>query len=31
MYENASLLPDCYDVLKKLSGSYKIYICTDYI
>lgn len=31
MYENASLLPDCYDVLKKLSGFYKIYICTDYI
>ena len=31
MYENAVLLPDCYDVLKELSKYYKIYICTDYI
>lgn len=31
MYENATLLPDCYDVLKELSKYYKIYICTDYI
>ena len=31
MYENATLLPDCYDVLKELSKHYKIYICTDYI
>ena len=31
MYENAVLLPDCYDVLKELSRHYKIYICTDYI
>ena len=31
MYENATLLPDCYDVLKELSKTYKIYICTDYI
>lgn len=31
MYENAVLLPDCYDVLKKLCKNYKIYICTDYI
>lgn len=31
LYENAELLPDCYDVLKKLSEVYKIYICTDYI
>lgn len=31
MYENATLLPDCYDTLKKLSKYYKIYICTDYI
>ena len=31
MYENAVLLPDCYDVLKELSKHYKIYICTDYI
>lgn len=31
MYENASLLPDCYNVLKELSKHYKIYICTDYI
>lgn len=31
MYANATLLPDCYDVLKELSKSYKIYICTDYI
>lgn len=31
MYENATLLPDCYDVLKELSEHYKIYICTDYI
>lgn len=31
MYENATLLPDCYDALKKLSEFYKIYICTDYI
>jgi len=31
IYENATLLPDCYDVLKKLSKYYKIYICTDYI
>lgn len=31
MYENATLLPDCYDTLKELSKHYKIYICTDYI
>lgn len=31
MYENATLLPDCYEVLKELSKHYKIYICTDYI
>ena len=31
MYENATLLPDCYEILKKLSEYYKIYICTDYI
>ncbi len=31
MYETASLLPDCYDILKELSKYYKIYICTDYI
>ncbi len=31
MYENATLLPDSYEVLKKLSKHYKIYICTDYI
>lgn len=31
MYENAILLPDCYDTLKELSKHYKIYICTDYI
>lgn len=31
MYENATLLPDCYDVLKELSSHYKIYICTHYI
>ncbi len=31
MYEDATLLPDCYEVLKKLSGKYNIYICTDYI
>lgn len=31
MYENATLLPDCYDVLKKLNEKYDIYICTDYI
>lgn len=31
MYEDASLLPDCYDVLKRLSEKYEIYICTDYI
>ncbi len=31
MYANATLLPDCYDVLKELSQHYKIYICTDYI
>lgn len=31
MYENATLLPDCYDILKELSKYYKIYICTDYI
>ena len=31
MYENATLLPDCYEVLKELSNYYKIYICTDYI
>lgn len=31
MYENATLLPDCYDVLKELSKHYDIYICTDYI
>lgn len=31
MYENATLLPDCYEVLKELSEHYKIYICTDYI
>ena len=31
MYENATLLPDCYETLKVLSKYYKIYICTDYI
>lgn len=31
LYENATLLPDCYQVLKELSNDYKIYICTDYI
>ena len=31
LYENAELLPDCYNVLKKLSNVYQIYICTDYI
>lgn len=31
MYEDAVLLPDCYDVLKKLNEKYDIYICTDYI
>lgn len=31
MYANATLLPDCYEVLKELSKLYKIYICTDYI
>lgn len=31
IYKNATLLPDCYDILKKLSNKYKIYICTDYI
>lgn len=31
MYENASLLPDCYETLKELNKHYKIYICTDYI
>lgn len=31
MYENATLLPDCYDILKELNKYYKIYICTDYI
>ena len=31
VYENASLLPDCYNVLKELNKHYKIYICTDYI
>lgn len=31
LYENATLLPDCYNVLKKLNNYYKIYICTDYI
>lgn len=31
MYENATLLPDCYEVLQELSKYYKIYICTDYI
>lgn len=31
MYANATLLPDCYNVLKELSKYYTIYICTDYI
>lgn len=31
MYEDATLLPDCYDVLKELNKHYKVYICTDYI
>lgn len=31
LYENATLLEDCYNVLKKLNKYYKIYICTDYI
>ncbi len=31
MYENATLLPDCYNVLKELNKHYKIHICTDYI
>ncbi len=31
MYEDATLLPDCYEVLKELNKHYKVYICTDYI
>ncbi len=31
MYKDATLLPDCYEVLKELSKYYNIYICTDYI
>ena len=31
VYENADLLPDCYDTLRELSKYYRIYICTDYI
>jgi len=31
MYENATLLPGCYETLKELSKHYNIYICTDYI
>lgn len=31
LYKKAKLLPNCYDVLKKLNKHYKIYICTDYI
>ena len=31
LYENASLIPDCYEVLKELNDEYNIYICTDYI
>lgn len=31
LYKNSILLPDCYNVLKKLNEYYEIYICTDYI
>ena len=31
LYKNSILLPDCYDVLKKLSSYYELYICTQYI
>ncbi len=31
MYQNAVLLPNCYEVLKELNEIYKIYICTAYI
>lgn len=31
MYKDAALLPDCYEILKELNRTYKIYICTDYI
>ena len=31
LYEKAQLSPDCYEVLKTLNKTYKIYICTDYI
>lgn len=31
LYENASLLPGAYEVLKRLAKRYKIYVCTDYI
>lgn len=31
MYKDSELLPDCYEVIKKLSEKYKIYICTDYV
>lgn len=31
LYENSILLPNCYNVLKKLNEHYEIYICTDYI
>ena len=30
-YENAPLIADCYDVLKKLNDSYNIYIVTTYL
>lgn len=31
LYENAPLIKDCYEVLKKLSENYKVYIVTAYI
>ena len=31
LYQNAVLLPNCYEVLKELQEYYKIYICTAYI
>lgn len=31
LYEEAKLLPNCYEVMKKLNEKYKIYICSTYI
>ncbi|MBQ3021062.1 MAG: hypothetical protein IJD92_02410 [Bacilli bacterium] len=31
LYKKSTLLPDCYEVLKKLNEHYEIYICTDYV